>query len=522
MAATMIIPVHPITELGAAQTVKQTIDYVKNPAKTNGGLLVSGYECDPNTAAEDFMDSRNEYLFQTGRDQGENEILVYHVRQAFLPGEIDADTANRLGHQLAMELTEGSHSYIVCTHTDRPHLHNHIIINAVNLGCDGKLRNEMHSFRRIRQIADRISGEHNLSTIEKPGLSKGANMRYRKPTKRDGFTQIIDGILSECRPKDFDDFLKQLEKRGCKIRRRGSTVSVRPPGAERFFRFKSGKKGLPDGYDEESLRKKIADMQAELQNDFRDDFELGKEKNNGGIHVDAEILKEFSSVMENELPPKTDTPPTENTAESAARINHDKKINLLIDIENSIKAQNSLGYQRWATGFNLQQAAETLLFLQTNNLTDMEDLTQAANQAQAEYDALQKRIDAADSRIKDINTLQRHIGAYRKNSDVYSQYLRSKRNPKFRQDNEKAIATVEEAKAYFDSLGLDKLPTIKELQAEYSVLSQEKNNCYQARNEMRKSVFDLQSAKKNAEMMLGIDGEQDNGRTKKKKRNAEI
>ena len=115
-----------------------------------------------------------------------------------------------------------------------------------------------------------------------------------------------------------------------------------------------------------------------------------------------------------------------------------------------------------------------------------------------------------------MNTLQRHIGAYRKNSDIYSQYLRSKRNPKFRQDNEKAIATVEEAKAYFDSLGLEKLPSIKSLQVEYTALSQEKNSCYQARSEMRQSVFDLQSAKKNVEMFLGTDGGQDGGRIKKK------
>jgi FtsZ-binding cell division protein ZapB len=327
---------------------------------------------------------------------------------------------------------------------------------------------------------------------------------------------LIDKILSADPPKDFDDFLKQLEKNGCKIKRRGKTISFRPPGAERFFRFKSGKKGLPDGYDEESLRKRIADLQTEVQTDLRGEFEPSTEKNNAAAHTDAERFDGFSFVMEDEIPPTADTPPAENAADPAERIGHDKKINLLIDIENSIKAQNSPGYERWAKGFNLQQAAETLLFLPMNNLTDMEDLTQAVNQAQAEYDALQKRIDAADRRIKEVNTLQKHIGAYRKNSDIYSQYLRSKRNPKFRADNENAIAAVEEAKAYFDLLGLDKLPTIKELQAEYSVLSQEKQTCYQARTEMRRHVLDLQSAKKNAEMLLGLETEPDNGRTKKK------
>jgi len=464
MAATRIMPVHQNMAAGAAQTMKAVTDYVKNPAKTNGGLFVTGYECDPDIVVEDFMLSRDEYLFATGRDQEGHEILAYHVRQSFVPGEItDADSANKLGHRLAMELTGGNHSFIVCTHDDRPHMHNHIIINAVNLGCDKKFRNEIASFRRVREISDRISAENDLHVIENPDLSKGTKNRYKKTTKRNGLAELIDKILVADPPNDFGDFLKRLEKNGCTIKRRGKTISVRPPGAERFFRFKSGQKGLPEGYDEESLKKKIAEMQAGSKNDLRD-----------------------------------------------------KKIGLLIDIENSIKAKSSTGYERWAKSFNLQQAAETLLFLQTNSLTDMADLTRAANQTKDEYDSLQKRIDAADTRIKEVNTLQRHIGAYNKGKEIYSQYLHSKRDPKFRSENEKALATVEEAKAYFDSLGLEKLPTIKELRAEYFSLSQEKNNCYEAKNEMRRYVFDLQSAKKNIEMLLGADGEQESERTKKK------
>jgi hypothetical protein len=532
MATTTILPVHPTMELGAAQTVKQTVDYVMNPAKTNGGILVTGYGCDPAVATEDFMSARDEYLFNTGRNQGANEILVYHVRQSFLPGEADLETVSRLGYELAMELTGGDFSFIVCTHTDKPHLHNHIIINAVNMDCDKKFRNELHSYKRIRRTADRISAENNLSVVENPKPSKGSTNRYRNPTKRDGFASLIDKIIDEKQPKDFDDFLKQLEFNGCKIKRRGSTISVRPPGAERFFRFRAGQKGLPDGYDEESLRRKIADMQAEVQVDTRDAFDSRADYITDDIHADAETQEDIFasethadtpsfddafSVKDKKTTPVSDTPPSAGTpAEPTINISHDKKINRLIDIDNSIKAQTSLGYERWATGFNLQQAAETLLFLQTNNLTDMEALTQAAEQAKTEYDALQNRIDAADARIKQVNILQRHIGAYNKNRDVYSQYLRSKRSPKFRADNEKAIATAEEAKAYFDSLGLDKLPSIKELQAEYSILQQEKNSCYQARREMRQSVLDLQSAKKNVELLLGIEAKQDNERNKKK------
>ena len=527
MATTRIMPVHPNKEWGAAQTVKYVTDYVKNPTKTEGGLLVTGYECDPDVVTEDFMLSRDEYQVNTGRNQGVNEILCYHVRQAFLPGEADVETVAKLGYELAMELTGGNHSFIVCTHTDKPHLHNHIIINAVNLDCDKKLRNELHSYKRIRRTADRISADNDLSVVENPKLSKGTQNRYAKPSKRDGFVALIDEILATGQPKDFDDFLKQLEKSGCKIKRRGKTISVQPQGAERFFRFRTGAKGLPDGYDETSLRERIAEIQARLQTDLREDISARGSEIVTDVHVAPDIMHSEAPVFDDVLPvedkeitPVADvsqakTPPIQSS-EPTTKISHDKKINLIIDIDNSIKAQENKGFERWAHGFNLQQAAETLLFLQTNNLTDMTALTHAANQAQTAYDALQTRIDNADTRIKDVNTLQRYIGAYNKNKSVYSQYLRTGRNPKFRAENEKAIATAEEAKAYFDSLGLEKLPLIKELQAEYSTLSQEKHICYQARNEMRRHVSDLQSAKKNAEMLLGINGERNNEHTQKR------
>ena len=214
--------------------------YVKNPAKTEGGLLVTGYGCDPDVVTEDFMLSRDEYRLITGREQGDNEILAYHVRQSFVPGEADVETVSRLGYELAMELTGGDFSFIVCTYTDKPHLHNHIIINAVNMDCDKKYRNEIHSYKRLRQITDRISAENDLYIIENPALSKTSTNRYKKPTKRDRFVKLIDKILDENQPKDFDDFLKQRERNGCKIKRRGKTISVKPPDAERFFRFRTG------------------------------------------------------------------------------------------------------------------------------------------------------------------------------------------------------------------------------------------------------------------------------------------
>ena len=492
MAATRIMSVHVNKALGAAQTIKRMTDYFKNPDKTDGGRLVSGFEVDTDIIAEDFIFARDEYRFITGRNQGDSEVLAYHVRQAFVPGEVDADTAHQLGHELAMKLTQGNFAFMVCTHIDKSHIHNHITINAVNLDCTGKYRDIKNSWKRsIQKISDQICKENGLYVIENPGFGKRYNQRYKVPTKRDGLAGIIDEVLANAKPKDFDEFLKQLAKLGCKIKQRGKTISIQPPGADRFFRLKAGKKGLPIGYDEESLRKKIAEMQADIPTELYDHREE--------ILPAADIKTTAVAITAEPIKPA-----------------HGKKINLIIDLENSLKAQGSPGYKRWAGGFNLQQAAETLLFLQTHNLADMDTLTHAAATARADFNSLQKRIDTADTRITQVNNLQQHIGAYSKNKDVYTQYLRSKRSPKFRQDNEKAIATVEGAKAFFDSIGLDNLPSINDLREEYSALAQEKHNCQQAINGIKQLVSDLQSAKKNVEILLGIEGEPANVRTQRR------
>jgi len=348
--------VHVNKALGATQTVKRMTDYFKNPDKTDGGRLVSGFEVDTDIIAEDFIFARDEYRFITGRNQGDSEVLAYHVRQAFVPGEVDADTAHQLGHEFAMELTQGNFAFMVCTHIDKSHIHNHIAINSINLDCTGKYRDIKHSWKRsIQKISDQICKENSLYVIENPGFGKVYNQRYKAPAKRDGLVGIIDEVLANAKPKDFDEFLKQLTKVGCKVKQRGKTISIQPPGADRFFRLKAGKKGLPIGYDEESLRKKIAEMQTNIPAELHD--------------IKEEIL------------PAADTKtiiatiPTEPT-----KLAHSKKINLIIDLENSLKAQGSPGYKRWADGFNLQQAAETLLFLQTHNLTDMDVLTQRRRQ----------------------------------------------------------------------------------------------------------------------------------------------
>jgi hypothetical protein len=248
MAATWIKPIHVSNGKSVSDSMKDVLDYVQNPEKTQGGYLVDAHQCNPFTADLEFADSKLDYFANTGRKPA-GDILVYHVRQSFNPGEITTEAAQELGRKLAMELTGGNHAFVVATHDDKAHIHNHIIINAVNLECDGKYRNKLKSYRDLSRISDKICAEHGYSTIENRGFGTGQYkpIEEKPPSHRDILVQYIDEAIAS-RPYDFDDFLKRLSDMGCKIKKRGKTVSVQPPsGAERFFRFRVGKFALPEG-----------------------------------------------------------------------------------------------------------------------------------------------------------------------------------------------------------------------------------------------------------------------------------
>jgi len=149
------------------------VDYIKNPDKTDLGEWVTAYAVDPLIADEEFLFSKNQYLATTGRSQGKKDVLAYHVRIAFKPGGTDAETANRIGYELAMKLTKGRNAFVCCTHTDRHHMHTHVVLNSTNLDHAGKFRNFKGSAFAIRRIADFLCIENGLSIVENPKPSKG-------------------------------------------------------------------------------------------------------------------------------------------------------------------------------------------------------------------------------------------------------------------------------------------------------------------------------------------------------------
>ena len=148
MATTRIIPMHINKGKTISQCMKARIDYVKNPDKTEDGTLISSYECTPESADHEFVLARNEYLSLVGK-QNPNEVIAYQLRQSFKPGEVTAEEANQIGYELASRLLGGDHAFLVATHTDKKHIHNHIVFCATSLDCTHKFRNRWNSSRLV-------------------------------------------------------------------------------------------------------------------------------------------------------------------------------------------------------------------------------------------------------------------------------------------------------------------------------------------------------------------------------------
>jgi hypothetical protein len=237
MATTTIIPLHIGKGKSAKSVLEHSADYMKNSEKTANGEWVTAYECDPLTAAQEFLFSRSQYTTATGKSQGANEVVAYHIRQSFLPGEIDPATANRLGCETAMSFTKGKFAFICCTHVEKQHIHSHILINAVNLDCTRKFRNFKGSSFALRRISDKLCAENGLSIIENPQNSRGSYADWldkKEPqTKREELQKLIDNALSAS--KTYDEFIAAMLNAECEVKQ-GKYLAFKLKNAERFIR----------------------------------------------------------------------------------------------------------------------------------------------------------------------------------------------------------------------------------------------------------------------------------------------
>ena len=436
MAVTKIKPIK--------STLSKALDYIENPDKTDGKMLISSFGCSYETADIEFG-----YTLSQALDKGSN--LAFHLIQSFAPGEVDYEKAHEIGKQLADAVTKGQHEYVVTTHIDKGHIHNHVIFCAVNFVDHHKYNSNKRSYYGIRNMSDKLCRENGLSVVVPGKGSKGKSyaeyQAEKTGTSWKGKLKIaVDALIPQV--SSFEELLTRLQAAGYEIKP-GKYVSCRAPGQERFTRLKT----LGADYTEEAIRERIAGRRAK--------------------------------------------------AAKAPREQRD--VSLLIDIENSIKAAQSKGYEQWAKIHNLKQAAKTMNFLTEHKIEQYADLVSRIEEMAAESGQAADALKNAEKRLAEMAVLIKNVSTYQKTKPVYDAYRKARNREKYRAGQEQAIILHEAAVRSLKAAGIAKLPNLAALQSEYEALQAQKEALYADYGKLKKKVREYDIIKQNIDSILQAD-----------------
>ena len=436
MAVTKIKPVK--------STLSKALDYIENPDKTDGKMLISSFGCSYETADIEFG-----YTLSQALDKGSN--LAFHLIQSFAPGEVDYEKAHEIGKQLADAVTKGQHEYVVTTHIDKGHIHNHVIFCAVNFVDHHKYNSNKRSYYGIRNMSDKLCRENGLSVVVPGKGSKGKSYAEYQAEKtgtswKGKLKTAVDALIPQV--SSFEELLTRLQAAGYEIKP-GKYVSCRAPGQERFTRLKT----LGADYTEEAIRERIAGRRTK--------------------------------------------------AAKAPR--EQRGVSLLIDIENSIKAAQSKGYEQWAKIHNLKQAAKTMNFLTENKIEQYADLVSRIEEMAAESGQAADALKNAEKRLADMAVLIKNVSTYQKTKPVYDAYRKARNREKYRAGQEQAIILHEAAARSLKATGIAKLPNLAALQSEYEALQAQKEALYADYGKLKKKVREYDIIKQNIDNILQAD-----------------
>ena len=431
MAVTKIKPIK--------STLSKALDYIENPDKTDGKMLVSSFGCSYETADIEF-----EYTLSQALQKGNN--LAFHLIQSFEPGEVDYQKAHEIGKQLADAVTKGQHEYVLTTHIDKGHVHNHIIFCAVNFVDHRKYNSNKRSYYGIRNMSDKLCRENGLSVVVPGKGSKGKSyaeyQAEKTGTSWKGKLKIaVDALIPQV--SSFEELLQRLQAAGYEIKP-GKYVSCRAPGQERFTRCKT----LGEAYTEEAIKERIK-----------------------GRAI-------------------------------TRRPKERKGISLRIDLENSIKAQQSAGYEKWAKLHNLKQAAMTLNFLTEHGIDTYPDLEIKVAEITAASDEAVAALKASEHRLSDMAVLIKNVTTYKQLRPVALEYRKAADKGKFRREHESTLILYEAAAKALKEQGVKKLPDLYALKAGYKRLAEEKERLYEQYGEAKKQMQEYGIIKQNVDGIL--------------------
>ena len=487
MAVTKIKPVK--------SALRQRIEYIQNPTKTDGKMLVSSFGCSYETADIEF-----EHTLSMAIQKGNN--LAHHLIQSFEPGESTPEQAHEIGKRLADEVTKGRHEYVLTTHIDKGHIHNHILFCAASFVDYKKYNSNKKSYYEIRNFSDKLCKEYSLSVVT-PGQDKGKSYA-EYAADRDGggswkskLKAVIDTLIPQS--SDFEDFLKRLEASGHEIKR-GKYISVRAPGQERFTRTKS----LGVDYTEEAITKRIAGEYT---------LTVPKEK-----AFDITFDEPETQVVDTDMFNADTAEPSK--PDKSVYLRPAPAVNLIIDIENCVKAQQSAGFARWQKIQNLKEAVKTINFLTKNSLLQYTALESKTAEVAAAFDTAANALKTAEKRLADMAGLMKHITNYQQTRPIYDGLKTAKDKDAYRREHESAIILYEAAaKALRKRAGDNgKLPNPATLQAEYAKLTEKKNALRANYGKLKRQAQEYGVVKKNVDSILDPGTERARG----KERGAEL
>lgn len=445
MAATRLIALHINKGKTFSQSLKDRMDYINNDTKTENGEYISCYECDPQIVEEQFQLTRALYEKRTGRKH-KDDVIAYQIRQSFKPGEITAEEANQVGYETTMRFLKGKNAFIVATHTDKNHIHNHIIFNSVNIDSKKKYRDRLKSGKALARLSDIICLEHGLSVIE-PGKYQGRENKPQHLTHsfREDIRNIIDTVL-EMKPKDIDEFMKLLREQGYEVKQ-GKYISLKGKEQKGFIRLRS----LGNGYREDDIVKRIS----------------------GEMSVGKDYIK----------------------------FGYEKKVDLLVDIQKKLAEGKAGGYERWAKVYNIKQMAKTIMFLQEHDIRDYDKLVAITSDKTEFFNDRLSEIKNCEKRMKEIATLKKHITNYAKTREIFMGYRNSGYSKKYLEEHRTEIEIHKEArKAFADYSGF--IPKTAVLNMEYLDLADRKKKAYEEYQQAKKDMKEFQIAKSNVDAFL--------------------
>ena len=448
-----------VTKIKAIRgTLSKAIAYILNPEKTDEKLLVSSYGCASETAAREF-----EWTRKIAEQKGMNpvRIIARHVIQSFEIGEVTPELAHEIGKQFADEILGGKYEYVLTTHIDKDHVHNHLIFNAVDFVDYHAYKSYKRIYYDMREVSDRLCKENGLSVIP-PSQNKGMGYKEYTEAKRgtswkQKLKQTIDRIVITA--KDYDDFLRLMQEAGYEIKT-GKYISFRAEGQERFTRSKT----IGENYTEERIKERIAGR----------------------------------------------------TPRRSQRQTTPKGISLIGDIQERIRLIDSRGYEYKAKLTILKEAARTLNYLTENSLLQYADLEKKVEDVHSSYDRTGKELKGVEARLREVQPLIKNISNYQRLKPVYDAFQKAKDKPSFKAKHEAELVIFEAARSTLLAMqGDEKLPSLKTLQAEQQRLLEEQQRLYDERAKLKKEVKQIETIRSNVDAFLApsVDHDRDHLRS---------